>query len=203
MVMQTILDQKVKRTRQILGRSSWIKGFTRVLVGILFLALLHNPVQALSLTLPGSYTVNLSWDASRSTDVVSYDVYYGTASGVYTNNVLVGNVTSCTITSLSAGVTYYITVAAVDVNGQESAFSNEINYMPGVPTVQVGAASAGQFNLTLSGLIGQAYNVEASPDLVTWTVIGTVTLDATGSLNFTDPNAADFPQRYYRTAQVP
>jgi hypothetical protein len=115
----------------------------------------------------------------------------------------VGNVTSCTITSLSAGVTYYITVAAVDVNGQESAFSNEINYMPGVPTVQVGAASAGQFNLTLSGLIGQAYNVEASPDLVTWTVIGTVTLDATGSLNFTDPNAADFPQRYYRTAQVP
>ena len=66
-----------------------------------------------------------------------------------------------------------------------------------------GAASAGQFNLTLSGLTGQAYNVEASPDLVNWTVIGTVTLDATGSLNFTDTNAASFPQRFYRTAQVP
>jgi hypothetical protein len=203
MVMQTILDQKVKRARRLLGWSSRIKGFTRVLVGILFLALLHNPVQALSLTLPASYTVNLSWDASPSTDVVGYDVYYGTASGVYTNNILVGNVTSYTISGLSAGVTYYITVAALDVNGQESPFSNEINYMPGVPTVQVGAASAGQFNLTLSGLIGQAYNVEASPDLVTWTVIGTVTLDATGSLNFTDTNAAIFPQRFYRTAQVP
>jgi hypothetical protein len=194
MVMQTILKQTARRA---------FLGFTRVLVGILFLALLHNPVQALSLTLPGSYTVNLSWDASQSTDVVGYDVYYGTTSGVYTNNVLVENVTSCTVTGLSAGVIYYITVAAVDVNGQESAFSNEINYMPGVPTVQIGAASAGQFNLTLSGLIGQAYNVEASPDLVTWTIIGTVTLDATGSLDFTDPNAANFPQRFYRTAQIP
>jgi hypothetical protein len=194
MVMQTILKQTARRA---------LLGFTRVLVGILFLALLHNPAQALSLTLPGSYTVNLSWDASQSTDVVGYDVYYGTTSGVYTNNVLVENVTSCTVTGLSAGVIYYITVAAVDVNGQESAFSNEINYMPGVPTVQVGAASAGQFNLTLSGLIGQAYNVEASPDLVTWTIIGTVTLDATGSLDFTDPNAANFPQRFYRTAQIP
>jgi hypothetical protein len=203
MVMQTILDQKVKRAGRLLGWSSRIKGFTRVLVGILFLALLHNPVQALSLTLPGSYTVNLSWDDSPSTDVVGYDVYYGTTSGVYTNNILVGNVTSYTISGLSAGVTYYITVAAVDVNGQESPFSNEINYMPGVPSVQVGAASARQFNLTLSGLIGQTYNVEASPDLVAWTVIGTVTLDATGSLNFTDTNAANFSQRFYRTAQVP
>jgi len=34
---------------------------------------------------------------------------------------------------------------------------------------------------------------------VTWTVIGTATVGATGSLDFTDTNAASFSKRFYRT----
>ena len=48
--MRTIYEQKVGRTGVALGWSSRIMGLTRVLGGILFFALLHNPVQALSAT---------------------------------------------------------------------------------------------------------------------------------------------------------
>jgi hypothetical protein len=64
-------------------------------------------------------------------------------------------------------------------------------------------APAGQFVLTVSGLIGQTYEVEATQDLATWSAIGTVTLGASGSSDFTDTNAASFPQRFYRTRETP
>jgi hypothetical protein len=53
----------------------------------------------------------------------------------------------------------------------------------------------------VKGLIGHMYDVEATEDLTTWTVIGTVTLGVSGSLGFTDTNAASFPRRFYRTQQ--
>jgi hypothetical protein len=43
----------------------------------------------------------------------------------------------------------------------------------------------------------------ATQDLITWTVIGTVTLDASASANFTDLNAASYSQRFYRIQQAP
>ena len=45
----------------------------------------------------GSSTVTLAWDASPDVQVVSYNVYYGAASGAYTNVVAVGNVTSASL----------------------------------------------------------------------------------------------------------
>jgi hypothetical protein len=35
-----------------------------------------------------------------------------------------------------------------------------------------------------------------------WTVIGTATMGASGSLDFTDTNAASFSTRFYRTQQT-
>ena len=200
--MQIIPEQIAKRTGRILGRSSRIMGLTRVLVGILFLALLHNPVPVLGVTLPVSYSVTLAWNPSLSTNIVGYNVYYGLASGVYCSVEFVTG-TNVTITGLAAGTTYYFAATAVDANGDESQFSNETGYTTGVPAVGVRAASAGQFVLTVSGLIGQTYDIEASQDLMNWTNIGTVTLGASGSLDFTDTNAASFPQRFYRTHETP
>jgi hypothetical protein len=196
--MRIIFEQKAKRTSKILGWSSRIMWPTKVLVGILFLLLMHNPVRGIGVILPSSYSVTLAWNASPSTDVANYDVYYGPASGNYTNSILVGNMTSSTISGLAAGVTYYFAVTTYDTNGQESTFSNEINYTPGIPTVSIRAATAGQFVLTVSGAIGQTYEIEATQDFTTWTIIGAVTLGASGSLDFTDTNAASFPQRFYR-----
>jgi hypothetical protein len=200
--MQIIPKQIAKRTIKMLGWSSRIMGPTRVLVGILFLALLHNPAPVLGGTLPVSYSVTLAWNPSFSTNVVGYNVYCGLASGVY-NSLESVTGTNTTITGLAAGTTYYFAATAVDALGVESQFSNETSYTTGVPTVLARTASAGQFVLTVSGLIGQTYDIEATQDFTTWTVIGTVTLEASGSVDFTDTNAASFSQRFYRTRETP
>ncbi len=192
----------MERPGEILIGPSRILGLIRVLVGILFLARLYNPAPLLGVTFPGSYSVTLAWNPSTSTNVVSYNVYFGLASGVY-NSVESVTGTNVTITGLAAGTTYYFAATAVDTLGVESPFSNEAISTTGVPTVQICAAPAGQFGLTVSGLIGQTYDIEATQDLVTWTVIGTVALDASGSSGFTDTNAACFPQRFYRTHETP
>jgi len=56
-----------------------------------------------------------------------------------------------------------------------------------------------QFALTVTGTVGHTYDIQATQDFKTWTTIGTVTVGATGSLNFTDANAASFSRRFYRT----
>ncbi len=53
----------------------------------------------------------------------------------------------------------------------------------------------------MRGLIGRQYDIEASVDLNTWILIETVTVPEGGSLEFADPDAASYPQRFYRTCQ--
>jgi hypothetical protein len=199
--MRIISEQSAKRTGKILGWSSRITGPARVLFGVLFLSLLHNPVPVLGVTLPVSYSVTLAWNPSLSTNIVGYNVHYGLASGVY-NSVASVTGTNVTITGLAAGTTYYFAVTTVDALGVESPFSNETSYTTGSPTVRIRTAPAGQFVLTVSGLIGQTYEILATQDFKTWTVIGNVTLGASGSSDFTDTNSVSFPQRFYRTHKI-
>ena len=51
----------------------------------------------------------------------------------------------------------------------------------------------------MTGPIGHTYDILATQDFITWTVIGTVTMGASGSLDFTVTNAASFSKRFYRT----
>ena len=67
-----------------------------------------------------------------------------------------------------------------------------------LPGVQLQVTPTRQFVLTVTGTIGHTYNVQASQDLISWTVIGTVTVGTSGSSDFTDTNAANFSKRFYR-----
>ena len=67
---------------------------SRFLGGVLFVGLIHNPVEAFGTTLPAMSSVTLVWDGSPSSDVTSYRVYYGGASRNYTNNTTVGRQSS-------------------------------------------------------------------------------------------------------------
>ena len=49
----------------------------------------------------------------------------------------------------------------------------------------------------LSGETGRIYNVEASPDLLNWTLISTA-VNTNGMLQFTDPAMNNLQLRYYR-----
>lgn len=199
--MNKTAEQTAGRKDGALSWFSGIMGLTRVLGVILFLALLHNPVQSFSATLPVPYVVAFAWDSSPSPEVTGYRVYYGAASGNYTNSVAVGKVKSVTVPGLASGVTYFFAVNANNASGLESAFSNELTFtVPGgPPAVHIRMGSNRQAVLTVTGQIGHTYDIQATQTLTNWAVIGSVTLGTSGLVDFTDTNAASYPKRFYRT----
>ena len=74
-----------------------------------------------------SYPVQLNWMASPNLNVMGYNIYYGTNSGVYTTKINVGNVTNVIQDGFSNSV-YYFRATAYDSSNNESAFSNETTY---------------------------------------------------------------------------
>ena len=73
-------------------------------------------------------SVTLAWDPSSGTNIAGYKLYYGGSSGTYTNTLTIGNSTNATVSNLVSGATYYFAATAVDTNGLESAYSNEVGY---------------------------------------------------------------------------
>ena len=73
-------------------------------------------------------SVKLAWDASPSSGVTGYKIYYRTASGRSGLPLDVGNVTTATISNLNDSTTYVFSVTAYNPSGIESARSNEVSY---------------------------------------------------------------------------
>jgi fibronectin type III domain protein len=72
-------------------------------------------------------SIVLKWDPAPSSNVSGYRLYYGSARGVYTQKLEVGNMTSTLVSNLSEGRTYFFAVAAYN-RAAESPRSNEISY---------------------------------------------------------------------------
>jgi chitodextrinase len=70
--------------------------------------------------------VTLAWDPSPALDVIGYQVKYGSATAQYTSTIDAGDVTTITVSNLAAGGTYYFAVTAYNMDGRESAPSNEV-----------------------------------------------------------------------------
>ena len=125
---------------------------------------------------------------------------YGGVNGTYTNEVFAGNSTNATIPGLVPGATYYFAATTYSSLSVESALSSAVAYTVSIlARVQFRVTPTRQFVLTVTGPVGHTYNIQATQDFKTWTVIGTATVGAGGSLNFTNTNAASFSRRFYRT----
>ena len=79
-------------------------------------------------------SVSLRWDAPTTntddtplTDLAGYNIYQGTATGVYDSPVDVGYTLCHVVTGLTAGITYYFAATAYDESANESGFSNEVS----------------------------------------------------------------------------
>ncbi len=81
-------------------------------------------------TAGATYSLTFAWDPSDDPSVVGYTMYRGLASRTYTDTLTVGNVTTASFTNQNWGTNYFFTVTAVDVDGIESGFSNELPYPP-------------------------------------------------------------------------
>ena len=191
--MNIIYKRRAQRANDILRWSFKVTGLTKFLGGLLIVAALSPAVQAASVT--------LAWHLCPDQTVTGYNFYFGGTSGTYTNKVSVGLATNAVTSGLSVGMTYYFVATTYNAAGTESLFSSEVPYtVPAQPQgVQIMARPAGKFALTVTGTVGHTYDIQATQDLKTWAVIGSVTVGASGTLNFTDTNAASFSKRFYRT----
>ncbi|MFO7708481.1 MAG: choice-of-anchor U domain-containing protein [Desulfobacterales bacterium] len=93
--------------------------------------------------------VTLAWDPNSETDLAGYRLHYGAASGSYSVHIDVRNVTTYTVTGLTAGQTYYFAATAYNTSGNESGYSNSVSYTvpvvngaPSTPATPSGPASA-------------------------------------------------------------
>ena len=84
-------------------------------------------------------SVTLAWDASTDPTVAGYNIYYGGASGSYTNKICAGNATNATISGLVEGTTYYFAATTYAVSGMNSPFSGEVSYLVPVNVPVVGS----------------------------------------------------------------
>lgn len=74
--------------------------------------------------------IGLSWTPSATVAAASYVLYRGVEPGVYMTRVNVGALPRATVSDLTLGTTWYFAVTAIDADGYESPFSNEISYTP-------------------------------------------------------------------------
>jgi hypothetical protein len=137
-------------------------GLYLVLAGMIRLA---SPVSA-------EQQVTLGWEPSLDEGVAGYAVYYGAASGAYSNRISAGSAISATISGLQEGLTYFFVVTACNALGLESLPSNEVSYtVPGaVLTIQKLQMSgfSGAFFIGSSGVVPPVWVLQVSEDMKTW-----------------------------------
>jgi fibronectin type 3 domain-containing protein len=146
-------------------------------------------------------SVTLTWNPSSDPGAVGYKVYFGSASGNYTNSITVGNVTSFIVPGLADGTTYYFAATTYDEEGDESDFSNEtsFNTATGGTVIFTSVSSANnQFSFLVSGIPGNSYVVQASTNLIDWVSLQTNAVPFT----FVDPSMSQFSCRFYRSFPV-
>ena len=117
---------------------------------------------ALIASVQATGSVTLAWNRCTNSIVAGYNVYYGGASGAYTNEIPAGNATNTTISGLIQGTTYYFVATTYAASGMESPFSSQISYtVPlsnNLPTIALTAPANGA-GYTAPATINLAANV--------------------------------------------
>jgi hypothetical protein len=168
---------------------------------------------AFAITPPLSPNVTLGWNASSDPTVAGYYVYWGTSHAIYPNKVDVGTNTMSTLVGIVAGSTYYFSVTSYNGARVESSFVPEISYVtPGMLTLTQGSAS-GATNGVTNGAAGntarirfpvapgQAYEVQASFNLKSWTNVWLTSIQTSnGWVEYDETLTRSVPAKFYRLA---
>lgn len=89
------------------------------------------------------FAITVNWvaptqntDGTPLTDLAYYRIYYGTEQGVYVDNILIPDPSAVSHEFTPAPGDYYVAMTAVDEEGNESQYSNEVlknePYPPGM-----------------------------------------------------------------------
>jgi chitinase len=97
---------------------------------LIFLFLIPCTLYLIPAALPSAEaaTVALEWNPNTEPELAGYKIYWGTTGSNYASSKDVGKTTTCTITELDEGKTYYFAATAYDGSSNESGYSNQISY---------------------------------------------------------------------------
>ncbi len=136
-----------------------------------------------------SAQVTLTWDASTDSNTAGYKVHYGNSSRSYQAVIDVGMTTTCTISNLPAGTTYYFAATDYNASGAESAYSNEVSYATSAtctysisPTSQSPGSSGGTGTVSVTAPSGCSWTAISNASWITVTSNGSVT--GNGTVNY-------------------
>ena len=147
----------------------------------------------------GSQQATLGWNASPDPTVVGYYLYYGTTTGVCTNQIDVGTNTVFSVGGLVAGSTYYFSATSYNGARIESSYVPEVAYIvPGILAVTQNVSSAItriQFPVAPT----HSYQLQASSDLKSWSNLWLTPTQTTNAwIEYDDPCTNAMPSRFYR-----
>jgi adhesin HecA-like repeat protein len=114
-------------------------------------------------------------------------------------NLSMANDAALTLKSVTTNLSGAYTLAVS--NGAGTAVSSPIIltvYPTAAATLTAGVRQGGKFNLSVNGIPGYHYEVQASTNMIDWVPLQT----NTAPFLFVDPDAGKFNQRFYRTLYV-
>jgi hypothetical protein len=161
----------------------------------------------------GLQTVNLSGITSGAANEVqtltvtaasSNPSLIPTPSVTYTSPSSTGTLRFTPVANASGNANITVTVRdnAASNNVVVRSFVVTVSPSGTVPTVRVRVTPSRQVVLTVTGQPGHTLEIQATQNFTTWTVINTVTMGASGSMDVIDANAASFPRRFYRVGDT-
>lgn len=124
------------------------------------------------LPLLASQQATIAWNPSVQPGVVGYRIYYGPASGNYTNVLVVGNVTNALVSGLREGASYYFAATAYDLLGLESGYSNEAAFtVPSAYALAIRNQTPTMISVTASGAVPNRWALQTSVDMAGWNTL--------------------------------
>jgi hypothetical protein len=169
-------------------------------------------------TLPGqANALTLIWSPSPSPEVVGYSLYWGLSEDSCTNRIVVLNETNATLVGFRRRVTYHLAVAAYDVTGEESPWSNSIQYsrpslvMPVIPPgtatnllqlQQVSLTSTNRLiRLSFTAQTDVSYQLQATEDFQRWDDLCTTNCEQPQLVVYDLPYSVTTSHRFFRLLQ--
>ena len=133
-------------------------------------------------TLAHSAQVTIAWDPNTDPNIAGYKVYYGYSSRNYPFVCDTGNHTTCAISGLEEGKTYYFAATAYDLWNNESSYSKEVSYA--VPMASITFSSGGSNSNSDSGGSNSS--------------VGSFSNNNAGEGNNTGTSVGDYVDHFYR-----
>ena len=161
-------------------------------------------------------TLTIVWEPSPSPEVIGYAVYWGLSEDGCTNRIALSNETAVTLVGFRRRLTYHIAVAAYDATGEESPWSNRIQYsrtslfMPSPPKtvtnlLQLRYVSLSDTNavirLSFTGQEGGYYRLQTTQDFQRWDDVSATNCEQPQLIVYDMPYSASTPHRFFRLLQ--